>query len=221
MPWPPKNPLTLKDYFFACLYKRVYSRASQFVHCTGQPGHWPWSSFCSPGWEDRTSTMDSSWLHLPRTLILQLCESWLASAKRKERTLKGAHPSPSKNYCYFFFYSEPSINWNFEIADVVSPCFWCKRQWQTTAPRYLLKGAKPEMLQGPVCIPQPPSEAGLWPRNKWSSHSIMPCDIPNIQERIKDHQLTVLRQGRSKICFCLYILDIERLLYIIYNIYHI
>lgn len=77
------------------------------------------------------------------------------------------------------------------------------------------------MLRGPGGIPQPPSEAGLWPRNKWSSHSIMPCDIPNIQEEIKDHQLTVLSQGRSKICFCLYILDIERLLYIKYNIYHI
>lgn len=77
------------------------------------------------------------------------------------------------------------------------------------------------MLQGPVGIPQPPSEAGLWPTIKWSSHSIMPCGIPNIQERIKDYQLTVLWQERSKICFCLYILDMERLLYIMYNIYHI
>ena len=60
------------------------------------------------------------------------------------------------------------------------------------------------MLRGPGGIPQPPSEAGLWPRNKWSSHSIMPCDIPNIQEKIKDHQLTVLRGGAKFVSVYIY-----------------
>lgn len=71
------------------------------------------------------------------------------------------------------------------------------------------------MLLGPMCIPPPPSAAALWPSDKWSSHSMnqMLCDIPDIKERIKDLQLTALRQGRSKSCLCIYIRYIEIITY--------
>ena len=110
-----------KHRFFPHLCETVYCRGSQLVHCPGQPGHSPRPSLCLPGWGTGPAPAAANGSIFVMTLHSPTLWIMASQGKGKEgEKVKRSSPPQKNNY---IFYNKPSINQNFYIANVVSPCF--------------------------------------------------------------------------------------------------
>lgn len=208
------NPQTIlhprKYHLFTCLYKTGYSGGSPLIHGTvNLSAHWRGPSLALQSGRTEPALSEAN-----DSIVLMTLYSPALSIMADPVKIERSSP-PHKG---LFFHSKPPLTRAFRQLMLSALAFSVKKQWQTMAPKYLLKRAKPSgVLLRPVCISRhPPSVAALWPSDKWSSQNMTQtsCSIPNIQEKLKDSQQTTLRQGRKKMCLCICIRHIIDSIYI-------